>query len=166
MILGTAAYMSPEQAGPVRRQARVYLGLRLRALRNADRPPCRFHGETVTDTLAQILEREPNWNALPPRTPSKVLALVRTCLQKDLNRRFNTVAEIRNEMQAAGRDQSSQLVESTMGDCGCGVAAGCSGRDGLVCPGSIANPVGQRAGCARDRPTGRAGAIRRSVSPG
>ena len=108
MILGTPAYMSPEQArGHADGQAHRHLGLRLRALRDADRSTV-FHGETVTDTLAQILEREPNWNALPPRTPSKVLALVRTCLQKDLNRRFNTVAEIRNEIQAAGRDQSSR----------------------------------------------------------
>ena len=70
MILGTAAYMSPGAgARPSGRQAHRHLGVRLRALRDADGPRA-FAGETVSDTIAQILEREPDWTALPAATPA------------------------------------------------------------------------------------------------
>ena len=55
--------MSPEQArGQAGRQAHRHLGVRLRAVRNADRARCAFAGETVSDTIATILEREPDWS--------------------------------------------------------------------------------------------------------
>ena len=68
-----------------RRQAHRHLGVRVRALRDAHRPPARFSGETVSDTIAAILEREPDWAALPPATPAALRSLLRRCLEKDSN---------------------------------------------------------------------------------
>ena len=69
VILGTAAYMSPEQArGAGGRQAHRHLGVRLRALRDADRAARAFARRRRSPTRSPpILEREPDWEALPPR---------------------------------------------------------------------------------------------------
>ena len=73
--------------GPPGRQARGHLGVRLRALRDADRPHSRFAGETVSDTIVAILEREPDWAALPADVPPSVRTLIRRCLAKDRRQR-------------------------------------------------------------------------------
>ena len=60
-----------------------------------------FRGETQTETLAAVLEREPDWQALPPNTPVKVRDLLRHCLQKDPERRLNDITEARKALDAA-----------------------------------------------------------------
>ena len=67
MILGTAAYMSPEQAQgkTVDKRADIW-AFGVRAVRDADRPVA-FDGETVTDTIAAILSAEPDWAPCPQR---------------------------------------------------------------------------------------------------
>ena len=81
--------MSPEQArGKRGRQARGHLGVRRRALRDADRPPL-FARRTVADTIAAVLHVEPDWSRVPANTHS----LLRTCLQKDPKRRLHDIAD-------------------------------------------------------------------------
>src|SRR5262245_27435116 len=80
VILGTAAYMSPEQARgrPVDRRSDIWsFGCLLFELLTGRQA---FAGETVTDCLARILEREPDWSALPAATPAWLLDLMKRCL--------------------------------------------------------------------------------------
>jgi serine/threonine-protein kinase len=60
-----------------------------------------FKGETVSDTLAGILEHEPNWQALPPTTPANILVLLRRCLQKDPDERLRDIWDARIEVKEA-----------------------------------------------------------------
>ncbi len=95
MILGTAAYMSPEQARglPVDARADIWaFGCVLYEMLTG-RPP--FTGQTVAETLAAILEREPDWKALPSSTPARIRELLRHCLQRDIALRLQNIAEAR-----------------------------------------------------------------------
>jgi len=83
VILGTAAYMSPEQARgrPVDRRTDIWsFGVVLYECLSGQKP---FEGETATDLVAKILEREPDWNPLSDGTPPNVRMLLQRCLQKD-----------------------------------------------------------------------------------
>jgi Tol biopolymer transport system component len=60
-----------------------------------------FLGPTITDTLAAILEREPNWSALPPATPASIHRLLRRCLEKDPKRRLRDIGDARIELDHA-----------------------------------------------------------------
>ena len=62
-----------------------------------------FTGETSSDTIAAVLGREPDWNALPGATPAGVLALLRRCLEKDPSRRLRDIGDARIELEHAGR---------------------------------------------------------------
>jgi serine/threonine protein kinase len=92
-ILGTPAYMSPEQARgkPVdKRTDNWAFGCVLYELLTGQ--PA-FRGETLSDTLAKVLEREPDWEALPAATPAKVQDLLHRCLEKDVNRRLRDIGD-------------------------------------------------------------------------
>ena len=87
VILGTAAYMSPEQARgkPVDRRADVWaFGAVLFEMLSGKRP---FPGEDVTDTIASVLRNDPDWRLLPADVPDVVRLLIRRCLDKDPHRR-------------------------------------------------------------------------------
>jgi hypothetical protein len=60
-----------------------------------------FPGDTISDTIAAILDREPKWGALPTRTPLKVHDLLRRCLQKDPSRRLRDIGDARIELEDA-----------------------------------------------------------------
>ena len=95
VILGTPVYMSPEQARGKRVDKRTDIwafGCCLYEALTGDLP---FQGETVSDTLAKVLEREPDWDRLPPDTPPQVRVLLRKCLQKDSNRRLRDIGDAR-----------------------------------------------------------------------
>jgi serine/threonine protein kinase/Tol biopolymer transport system component len=99
VILGTAAYMSPEQAKGklVDKRADIWaFGCILYECLTGKRA---FEGETVTEMLASILKGEPDWQGLPEATPSGIQALLRRCLQKDLLRRLHDAADARIEIE-------------------------------------------------------------------
>lgn len=94
-ILGTAPYMSPEQARglPVDTRADIWaFGCVLYELLTGQ--PA-FSGATVSETLTAILEREPDWSSLPSSTPLRVRKLLRDCLQRDLAQRTQNIADAR-----------------------------------------------------------------------
>ena len=95
MILGTAAYMSPEQAKgrPADKRSDVWaLGCVLYEMLTGKRP---FEGEDVSDTLAAVLRADPDWHALPMSLSPSVALLVRRCLERDRRRRIGDVSTIR-----------------------------------------------------------------------
>jgi serine/threonine protein kinase/Tol biopolymer transport system component len=99
VILGTAAYMSPEQARgkPLDRRTDVWsFGCLLYEMLTGK---ISFGGDTVSDTIARILEREPDWHALPGKTPQGVRQVLRRCLQKDPQRRLHDIADARLEIE-------------------------------------------------------------------
>ncbi len=101
MILGTAAYMSPEQAkgrAADRRSDVWAFGVVLYEMLTGQRA---FKGEDVSDTLAFILTREPDWATLPADTPPPIRRLLRRCLEKDRARRLDSAAAARLEIDEA-----------------------------------------------------------------
>ena len=95
MILGTAGYMSPEQARGkvVDRRTDVWaFGCVLYEMLSGRRL---FDGETVTDVLGAIGHRDPDWTALPPNLPPAIRSLLEHCLRKDLNRRIQSIGDAR-----------------------------------------------------------------------
>jgi eukaryotic-like serine/threonine-protein kinase len=98
VILGTAAYMSPEQARgrSLDKRADVWaFGCVLYEMLTARRA---FAGETVTDILAAVIERDPDWSALPADTPSGVRRLLARCLEKDPKTRLRDIGDARLEL--------------------------------------------------------------------
>jgi len=101
VILGTAAYMSPEQAKgkPVDKRTDIWaFGCILYECLTGKRA---FEGETITETLASILKGEPEWNALPATTPGMTRFLLRQCLHKDPTRRLRDIADARLQIAEA-----------------------------------------------------------------
>src|SRR5882672_8132307 len=100
-ILGTAAYMSPEQArGKVcdKRTDIWAFGCVLYELLAGKQA---FQGESTTEILAAVLRGEPDWQALPASTPVKIRDLLQRCLQKDVNRRARDAGDARIEIEEA-----------------------------------------------------------------
>jgi eukaryotic-like serine/threonine-protein kinase len=100
-IMGTAGYMSPEQARgkPVDRRSDIFsFGCVLYEMLTGAGP---FPGETATDSLGAILHREPNWSLLPASTPRRVRELLTSCLAKDRKQRLHDVADARLELDRA-----------------------------------------------------------------
>ena len=101
LILGTAAYMSPEQARgrAVDKRTDVWaFGCVLYELLTGR---AAFPGETVSDTIGAILNREPDWNELPRDLPPSVMTLLRRCLEKDAKKRKRDIGDARAEIDDA-----------------------------------------------------------------
>ena len=95
MIMGTAAYMSPEQARgkAVDKRSDIWaFGVVLFEMLTGQRV---FQGETVSDIMAATLRQEIDWSALPPTTPANVRQLLRRCLERDPKRRLRDIGEAR-----------------------------------------------------------------------
>jgi Tol biopolymer transport system component len=99
VIIGTAAYMSPEQARgrAVDKRTDVWaFGCVLYEMLVGRRA---FEGETVSDTLAAVLKEDPNWAALPAGTPAKVREILRKCLRRDARARLHDIADARLDLE-------------------------------------------------------------------
>jgi serine/threonine-protein kinase len=113
VVMGTAAYMSPEQARgkPVDKRADIWaFGCVLYEMLSGRKA---FEGENVTDTLAALVRDEPDWKALPRGTPPTLRRLLERCLAKDATRRLQAIGEARIELEelaAAPRSGSSTGV--------------------------------------------------------
>jgi Tol biopolymer transport system component len=101
MILGTAGYMSPEQARGKPADARADLWALGAVLMEMITGKQVFGGETVSDTLASVLKSEPDWSLLSPATPRPLRRLLRRCLRKDPDSRLHHPADARIEIEAA-----------------------------------------------------------------
>ena len=98
VILGTAAYMSPEQARglPVDKRTDIWaFGCVLYEMLTGRQA---FQGGTVTDIIAAIVTREPDWTLLPPDLPANIRRLVQRCLQKEPKQRLHDIADARIEL--------------------------------------------------------------------
>jgi Tol biopolymer transport system component len=107
LVLGTAAYMSPEQARgePVDKRTDVWaFGCVLYELLTAR---LAFPGKTVADTMAAVLERTPDWSALPASTPLKLRRLIERCLEKDPARRLHDIGAARERFLGGDLQRST-----------------------------------------------------------
>jgi Tol biopolymer transport system component len=101
VIAGTTAYMSPEQARgkTVDKRTDIWAFGCLLYQMLTGRPA--FAGETDSDTVAAILEREPDWSVLPAQTPPSIRRLIQRCLEKDAKRRLRDIGDARLEIEDA-----------------------------------------------------------------
>ncbi len=101
VIIGTAAYMSPEQArgrGVDKRTDIWAFGAVVYEMLTGKKA---FEGETVSDVLAAVLMADVDWAALPTRTPAPVRRVLKRCLDRDLKTRFHDIADVRIAMDEA-----------------------------------------------------------------
>ena len=104
MILGTAAYMSPEQARgkPVDKRADIWaFGVVLYEMLTGQ---CLFEGETISDTLIEVATKEPDWD----RVPQKVRRLLRRCLEKDPRKRLRDIGDVESLLEDAPQEATVQ----------------------------------------------------------
>ena len=140
LILGTAAYMSPEQARgkAVDKRSDIWaFGVVLFEMLTGQRL---FDGETVSDVLAAVLTREPEWTALPSSTPPHLVQLLRRCLERNPKQRLRDIGEARLALELGGAGSPPiavarpAAVPTSSGPAGLGlavalaVAAACGGR--------------------------------------
>ena len=115
MLLGTAAYMSPEQARgkSVDRRADTWaFGCVLFEMVTGASP---FSGETISDTLASVIRAEPEWSLVPERVPARIRELLRRCLQKDPKQRLQAIGEARIAVEAAIAGTPEKFGETAQG---------------------------------------------------
>src|ERR1700722_18054478 len=107
MILGTAGYMSPEQARgkAVDKRADIWsFGVVFYELLTGHRA---FEGETTSDTLASVLKSDPDWKRLPAATPVGIRRLLERCLQRDPNKRLRDIGDAWNDLDGTAESGTS-----------------------------------------------------------
>jgi serine/threonine protein kinase/Tol biopolymer transport system component len=111
VIMGTAAYMSPEQARgkAVDKRSDIWaFGCVLYEMLTGRQP---FVGDTLTEVLAAVLEREPSWDALPTGVRPNIKNLIRRCLDKDPRSRLRDIGDARFELEEGLGDRPSETIE-------------------------------------------------------
>ena len=110
LIMGTASYMSPEQARgrTVDKRADVWaFGCVLYEMLTGQRP---FPGDDVSETIARVIEREPDWPQLAAVAPQHVVTVIRRCLQKDPQNRLRDIGDARLELREEPRNDAVTLT--------------------------------------------------------
>ena len=107
VILGTAAYMSPEQARGKQVDKRTDIWAFGCVLYEALTGNWAFEGDTLTDTIATVLKNEPKWDVLPENTPANIRTLLHRCLQKDPHRRLHDMADVRIEIEQGSTESAT-----------------------------------------------------------
>jgi serine/threonine protein kinase/Tol biopolymer transport system component len=131
IVLGTAAYMSPEQAKgkSVDRRTDIWaFGCVLYEMLTGKHA---FDGETVTDVLAAVVRAEPDWSLLPANTPRTLRKLLERCLQKDAKQRLQAIGEARiaiEELLAGKAEPEPSVAPATPSE----VPAAGRRRDGIL----------------------------------
>jgi serine/threonine-protein kinase len=116
VLLGTAGYMSPEQARgkPVDRRADIWaFGCILYEMLTGQRL---FTGETATDVIGAVVHKDPDLDALPPEVPARVRGLLERCLEKDASRRLQSIGEARIALQMWFENPEIQTVAPVEAD--------------------------------------------------
>ena len=140
VILGTAAYMSPEQARGQTVDKRTDIWAFGCVLYEMLTGRMAFPGRTASDCIAAILERDPDWAALPVPTPLSIRRLLRRCLEKESARRLPDIAVARLEIDDAAGDPGgaaeaarcdAALTRPRVEDCLSGGSGDCFGHDRL-----------------------------------
>ena len=130
VIMGTAAYMSPEQARgkPVDGRADIWaFGTVLYEMLTGQRL---FQGDDVSLTLAKVLEKEPTWEALPSAAPARMANVLRQCLQKDPRQRLQAIGDVRLAMEGACvRDDGQRTIRARCRAVASGLVATRTGGD-------------------------------------
>ncbi len=127
VILGTAAYMSPEQAKgkKVDRRADIWaFGVVLWEMLTGTKL---FAEETASETLAAVLKDDPDWESLPAETPRRLVELLRRCLQRDPRRRLHDIADGRLDLEdllSPGADEAEEAAPPSGGPMRWRVAGG------------------------------------------
>ncbi len=112
-VIGTPAYMSPEQARgkPADKRSDIWsFGCVLYEMLTGRLP---FKGETVSDTLANILQTNPDWQAMPQTTPSNIQVLLRRCLEKDPRRRLQHIGDASIEIDETLRSTAAPITTAS-----------------------------------------------------
>ena len=113
IVLGTAPYMSPEQAKgrQLDRRADIWaFGAVLFEMLTGSRA---FPGEDVTDTIVSVISKEPDWSALPAAVPAPVIQALRVCLRKDAKQRVGDMRDVRLALEGAFETAASQTIAAT-----------------------------------------------------
>ena len=114
VIMGTPAYLSPEQARGVAVDERTDIwafGCVLFEMLAGRKP---FAGQTMTDTVAAILKEEPDWRALPGGTPVRVRSLIARCLRKDPTQRLRNIADGRFQIEDLSSEPGPQVAATPL----------------------------------------------------
>jgi Tol biopolymer transport system component/tRNA A-37 threonylcarbamoyl transferase component Bud32 len=114
-ILGTAGYMSPEQARGKKVDRRADIWSFAVVLFEMLSGETMFTGETATDVIAQVVTREPDWDRLPPRTPVAVRRVLRRCLQKDPRKRLRDIGDAALELRGEYDDEDAAAAAGGVG---------------------------------------------------
>ena len=114
VILGTAAYMSPEQAGgkAIDKRTDIFsFGTVLYEMLTGKKA---FGGEDVSDVLASVIKLEPDWKAVPPNLDPRIENLLRRCLRKDRKNRLRDIGDARGEIQEILADSTGASTQRPM----------------------------------------------------